>query len=313
MRREAMENAFCLATDATGVAVQPEAREDGKRQACRRGHFFVIIADRDHVFFEYTPKETSQVVAEMFKGYSGYIQADAKAVYDILFRPPDEGPPDGAREEVGCWAHCRRKFWEATWAKSEVAREGLVRVGRIFEVDAGFRDKAPAQITQLRQRHLRPHLEAFFAWAEEQYELTKDQRGLLCSALGYAVRQREPLIRVLDDGRLVLDNNRSERELRRVAVGRKAWLFVGSDDHAQSAGHLFSLIASARLHGLDPEAYLRDIFRALGQWPKDRYLELAPKYWVATRAELEASELEREVGTLTIPAVALAPPPSPPA
>ena len=108
-------------------------------------------------------------------------------------------------------------------------------------------------------------------------------------------------MRVLDDGRLVLENNRSERELRRIAVGRNAWLFVGSDDHAQSAGHLFSLIASARLHGLDPEAYVRDLFRVLAHWPRDRYLELAPKYWAATRARLDPIELERELGAITVP------------
>jgi hypothetical protein len=113
-------------------------------------------------------------------------------------------------------------------------------------------------------------------------------------------------MRVLDDGRLVLDNNRSERELRRVGVGRKAWLFAYDDDHATSAGHLFSLIASARLHRLDPETYLRDMFRVLVHWPQDRYLELAPKYWATTRARLDPTELDAEIGTLTVP------PPLPP-
>jgi transposase len=273
MRAEALSTAFCIATDATGVMVQPEPLPDKKRQACRRGHFFVLIADREHIFFEYTPKETSRVVAEMFKGYSGYIQADAKSVYDVLFRAPEEKPPDGdeaVRHEVGCWSHARTKFWEATWAKSVVAREGLARIGRLFEVDAGFRKKPPSEIARLRERHLRPHMEAFFIWAKEQYEVVGEQRGLLRSALGYVVRQEDALKRVLEDGRLVLENNRSERQLRQIAIGRKAWLFVGSDDHAVSAGHLFSMIASARLHGLDPEAYLRDIFRVLVHWQKER-------------------------------------------
>ena len=99
----------------------------------------------------------------------------------------------------------------------------------------------------------------------------------------------------------MLENNRSERQLRQIAIGRKAWLFVGSDDHAVSAGHLFSMIASARLHGLDPEAYLRDIFRVLVHWPKERYLELAPKYWAQTRVRLDPAELAREIGELTVP------------
>jgi hypothetical protein len=97
--------------------------------------------------------------------------------------------------------------------------------------------------------------------------------------------------------------NGSERQLRKVAVGRKAWLFVGSDDHAVSTGHLFSIISSARLHGLDPETYLRDLFRVLVHWPRERYIELAPKYWAQTRSRLDAGELSREIGDLTIPAV----------
>jgi hypothetical protein len=84
-------------------------------------------------------------------------------------------------------------------------------------------------------------------------------------------------------------------------VGRKVWLFVGSDDHAESAGHLFSLIASARLHGLDPESYLRDLFRVLGHWPRNRYLELCPRDFARTRARLDPRELAAEIGPLTIP------------
>jgi hypothetical protein len=149
-------------------------------------------------------------------------------------------------------------------------------------------------------------MEAFFAWAE--LDKVRDQRGSLRSALGYAVRQKSALLRVLDDGRLVPDNNRSERALRgSIATGRKAWLLVGSDDHAQSAGHLFSLIASCKLHGLDPETYLRDLFRVLAHWPKDRFLELSPKYWTNTRARLDPAELALEIGPLTVP------PPIPPA
>jgi transposase len=313
MREEALRTAFCIATDATGVLVQPEPLPDKKRQPCRRGHFFVMIADRDHILFEYTPKETSRFVSGMLKGYSGYVQADAKSVYDVLFRAPEEKPPDEeevVRVEVGCWSHTRTKFWEATWAKSVVAREGLMRIGRIFEVDAGFKGKPPSEVKRLRDQHLRPHLESFLTWANEQYEVVKDERGSLRSALGYVVRQSGALRQVLEDGRLVLENNRSERELRRIAIGRKAWLFVGSDDHAVSAGNLFTLIASARLHRLDPETYLRDLIRVLALWPKERYLELAPKYWAKTRARLNAAELAMEIGTLTVPPPLPADPPA---
>ena len=302
-RAEAMRTAFCLATDATGISVQPERGK--QRQACRRGHYFVIIADKDHIFFEYQPKETSAAVEEMFEGYSGYLQLDAKSVFDRLFRRSEDALPeedeDSLRHEVGCWSHCRRKFWEAAVAKDVVGREGLARISRLFQLEATWRDKPHAEICRLRAQHLRPHLDAFFEWAEQQYELVRDQRGLLRSAFGYALRQKGALQRFLEDGRLLLENNRSERELRRIAVGRKAFLFVGSDEHAESAGHLYSLIASARLHRLDPEAYLRDVIRVLPHWPRERHLELAPKYWAATRARLDSVQLGRELGDLTVP------------
>jgi transposase len=302
-REEAWRTAFCIATDATGIPVQPEPRDDGKRQACHRGHYFVQIADRDHVFFEYARKETSATLVEMFAGYAGYIQADAKSVYDVLFREPDKPPEHegGKKVEVGCWSHARRKFWEATCTKSEVAREGLGRIGYMFALEDGWRREPSDAILRARRQYLRPHLEDFFAWAEVEHERVRDQRGLVRSALGYALRQKDALMRVLEDGRLHLENNRSERELRRVAVGRKSWLFVGSHDHGEAAGHVLSLVASARLHRLDPESYLRDLFRVLAHWPRDRYLELAPRYWAQTRARLDPAELAVEIGPLTVP------------
>lgn len=306
MRQDAMRTALCISTDATGVLVQPLPDTQKRRQPCRRGHYFVQIADRDHVFFEYTPKETSAVVGEMFKGFSGYVQADAKSVYDILFRPPDDPPDDGAadlaeRIEVGCLAHARRKLWEATIAKSAVAREGLARLHRVFQLERKWKHLPPVEKQTMRQAHARPHLEDFFAWAEVELARVKDQRGLLRTALGYCVRHKAALMRYLDDGRLEPTNNASERQLRRIAVGRHAWLFVGSDDHAEAAGHLFTLVASARLHQLDPELYLRDLFRVLPHWPRERYLELAPKFWAGTRARLDPVELAAELGPLAIP------------
>jgi transposase len=306
MKADALRNAFCIATDATGVAIQPIATHEKKRQSCRRGHYFVLVADRDHVLFEYTEKESSAFVSEMLRGFRGYVQADAKSVYDALFREPDPDDPDDdpsrtVPREVGCWAHARRKFWEAATAKIVTAREGLARIGRIFELDAQWRGKPPAEVARLRDQRMRTHIDAFFDWADLEYARVRDERGMLRSALGYAVRQQAALRRVLDDGRLPLDNNRSERELRRIAVGRKAWLFSASDDHAVSAGNLFSLVASARLHRLDPEAYLRDLLRVVPHWPRDRFLELAPLHWANTRARLLPAELDSEIGPLTLP------------
>jgi transposase len=309
MRHEALQTAFCIATDATGIRVQPTPREDKQRQPCRRAHFFAQIADADHVFFEYTSEENSEVVQRMFEGFSGFVQADAKSVFDALYRPPkDRAPIDdarsdlGVRSEVGCWSHARTKHWETAIATQDVvAREALARIMIMFRLERSWKNKLPDVRKTLRDRHLRAHLDAFFELVEPAYERVKHQRGMLRSALGYCVRQKAALLRFLDDGRLEMTNNHSERQLRKVATGRNAWLFVGSDDHGQATGNLLSLIASARLHKLDPEAYLRDVFRVLPHWPRERFLELAPRYWPITRGRLDREQLDRELGPLTIP------------
>jgi hypothetical protein len=310
MHDDAMRTAFCIATDATGILVQPIAGGDKKRRACTRAHFLVQIADRDHVFFEFLARETSATIGALFRGFAGYVQADAKSVYNLLYLPPDQRPPpddDAApdlaeRAEVGCWSHLRRKFWEAAVTTHDpVAREACLRIKRVFDLDRTWKKESAATIQAQRELHLRPHTDAFFAWADVEYARVKHQRGLLRTALGYAVRQRAAMTRFFDDGRLRLTNNEAERELRRIATGRKAWLFVGSEDHGQAAGNLLTLIASARLHGLDSEAYLRDLFRVLPHWPQGRYLELAPKYWLATRARLDPAQLKAELGPLSVP------------
>lgn len=307
MRKEALATAHCIATDATGIRVQPEPRNDKQSQPCRRAHFFVQIADADHVFFEFTPEETSDVVRRMFAGYTGFVQADAKSVFDILFRVVAErdrvdGDRDVACTELGCYSHARTKFWEAAVATQDpIAREALARIMRMFHLDAMWKNRLPDVRKELRDRYLRSHVESFFAFVDEAFARVEHQRGMLRSALGYCINQKSALMRFLDDGRLEMTNNRSERQLRRVATGRNAWLFVGSDIHGVASGHLLTLIASARLHKLDPEVYLRDVFRVLPHWPRERYLELAPRYWRITRARLRSEELDREVGWLTIP------------
>jgi transposase len=299
--KEARETAFCLSTDATGICLQPVPT--GRRQACRKGHFFVVLADKDHVFFEYQPKHTSAAVCEMFRGFSGYIQADAHAIYDAVFRgDARSSPEDPLPLEVGCWSHCRRKAWEAAVVTHDAsAREALLRMHKLFELEESWAAWPPSQRHAQRQRVMRPLLDNFFAWAAVQYARVKDTRGLVATAFGYAVRQASALRRFLDDGRLPMTNNHSERALRTIALGRKAWLFFGSDDHASAAANLLSLIASCELHRLDPEAYLSEIIHVLPYWPRDRYLELAPRYWTDTRARIPEAQLAVEIGDITAP------------
>ena len=132
-------------------------------------------------------------------------------------------------------------------------------------------------------------------------DLSVDPRGPLRRALNYTLNHWAALCRFLDDGHLPISNNFTELQIRHIAVGRHNWLFFGSDPDALVACTWLSLVASAKLHGLNPEDYLRDLFRILPSWPSHRVLELAPKYWAATRARLDLDELARPLGPLTIP------------
>jgi transposase len=312
MADEARRTAFCLATDATGICIQPAPEErKGGRRACNRGHFFVVLADRDHVFFEYTRRHRSEPVCDLFRGFSGYIQADANSVYDAIFRGQAlaKGSTAEPPREVACWSHARRGFWEcAVTSKEPDARAALLRIARMFEEERKWKELAPEGRRKARDQSLRPLVDELFTWAKAREPVHAPTRSRLARSFGYLKRHEAALRRFLEDGRLPLTNNHSERELRNVAVGRKNWGFFGSDEHATAGANLFSLIASARLFDLDVEQYLAEIMLALPQWSRARYLELAPKYWAATRARIVAAHnrnadvLRDGIGNLVVPA-----------
>ena len=300
---DARKHAFCLSTDATGIAIRPEPLPDGRRQPCRKGHFFVVLADKKHIFFEFQAKHTSAVVCEMFRGFAGYIQADAHTIYDALFRGDAVDDMSEAPTEVACWSHVRRRFWEAAVSGFAVGREGLLRIRHLYQLDQAWSDLPPAARLHKRRTVLAPLVDEFFVWGRAQDDPSCQVRSLVKKALGYADRQERALRRFLDDGRLRMDNNLSENALRTIATGRKAFLFFGSDDTAEAAANLYSLIASCKLHSLDSEHYLAEMIRVMPYWPRDRFLELAPAYWAQTRARLDPKELEAELGHVTVPPI----------
>jgi len=288
-----------LATDATGAAIQPVARDGSPRRSCDKGHFFAIVADRDHILFEYTKEHSSAVVARLFAGFTGFLQTDASSVYDILEHPPpsaDEAPV----VLVGCWAHARRYFFEAAVCKYPLGVEGLVRIRALYRAERALAKLAPEERQRERLVHVGPLVDDFFAWVRRT-KATEPGRTLASKALGYAANQEAELRRFLLDGRLPLDNTRSERALRKIVIGRKNWLFYGSDLHATAAAAIFSIIASCRLHALDPGRYLDEVMRVLPYWPRERHVELAPKYWLATRATLDSAQLDKPVAAITVP------------
>ncbi len=264
-----------LCTDATGVLVQAPDR-------CRHGHFFVVVAPERHVLYEYTPKHDGAAVDRILAGYTGYLVADAHAVYDHLY-------VTGKVIEVGCWAHTRRYFFKSLESDAELARQALAIIGALFGVERTIADAPPGKRRSVRQQQSRPLVEQFFAWCDAQAPAALDQTPL-ARAIGYARNQRQALSRFLDDERLPLDNNISERALRREAVGRKNWLFVGNDDAGQVNARFVSLLASCRMHGIEPYGYLRDLFCLLPTWPRNRVLELAPAYWNKTLQQQDTQQ-----------------------
>jgi len=304
MFRDAVTRCAVLSTDATGAAIQPGPRDGSPKRPCRKGHFFTVVADCDHVLFSYTERHTQEEVADIFRGFKGILQADASSVYHLLERgvPADDrgGAAAGPVTLVGCFAHARRYFFEAAVCQQPVGVEGLKRFAAMYAVDDKLAHLPPVDRRRGRLVHLAPLIDEFFTWVRVAAQATTG-RTLTTRALGYALNQEQELRRVLIDGRLPLDNTRSERSLRTIVVGRNNWLFYGSDIHAQAAAGLFSVISSCRLHRIDPERYIEEVLRLLPTWPKARHLELAPKHWVATRARLDPRQLDVPVGVITVP------------
>jgi transposase len=264
-----------LCTDATGVLVQA-------RERCRRGHFWVVIAPERHVLFRYTAKHDGAAVDSMLAGYQGYLVADAHAVFDHLYRR-------GTLIEVACWAHARRYWWKALETDPERARQALAYIGGLFRVERAVATAPPEARLASRRAESKAIVDGFFTWCEAEASRVLDETPT-AKAIGYALNQRVALQRFLDDGRLPIHNNGSERALRREAVGRKNWLFVGSDDAAAVNAAFVSLLASCQLHDVEPWTYLRDLFCLLPGWPVRRVLELAPVNWKKTLENEDAQQ-----------------------
>ena len=266
-----------ICTDATGVLVQAPER-------CKNGHFWVLVAPEKHVLFEFSEKHDSAAVDKLLAGYRGYVVADAHAVYDHLYA-------SGQVVEVACWFHARRYFFKSLESDPERAKQALAYIGTLFRIERTVADAPRKKKETVRDTKSRPIVRDFFAWCDTQKDLVLDESPI-ATAIGYAINQRKALERFLDDGRLPMSNNISERNLKREALGRKNWLFVGSDDGALANTVFVSLIASCQMHDIEPWAYLRDLLHLLPEWPKSRVLELAPAYWKQT---LEHGEAQRRL------------------
>ncbi len=241
---------------------------------CRTAHFFVVVAPERHVLFGYSKKHDSDAVKKLIGNYKGTVVADAHAVFDFLCEKGDV-------VEAGCWCHSRRYWFKSLDSDGPRAHHALALIGKLFELEREWATAPPPEKLLLRQQHAKPIVEAFFAWCDEEALKVLDETPV-AKAIGYARNQRDALSRFLSDGRLPIHNNRSENALRREALGRRNWLFLGSDEGGEVNATLVTLLASCRQHGIEPLGYLRDLLCLLPTWPEERLIELAPVNWRTT-------------------------------
>lgn len=295
-KQEALRS-HVIHTDDTPVRVQ--APGTGKT---REGRFWVYVGDaaHPHVVFDYTPNRKREGPKNFLKDYKGVLQADAYGGYDGIYA-------NGAVIEAACWAHARRKFDEAQATAPQVAAEMLDLIGQLYAIEdqarprleeaqrkpAAERAAALAQAyaarLALRQRLSVPVLERIRQWLEKQKQEALP-KGPLGQALHYALAQWAALNRFATDGTIEIDNNTAENALRPLAIGRKNWLFLGSDEGGRRMAILYSLTESCKRHDIDPWAYLKDVLVRIETQPPGTLAALLPHNWKAAREREQSAK-----------------------
>jgi transposase len=234
------------------------------------------------VWFSYSPDRKGEHPARHLQNYVGILQADGYAGFNKLYQT-------GRIVEAACWAHVRRKFHDLYQAhRSPIANEALERIGQLYGIEQEIRGRSPAERKEVRQARSRPLLEAMQAWLKATLGKLS-QKSDVAVAIRYALERWSALLRYCEDGRVEMDNNAAERALRAVALGRKNYLFAGSDAGGERAAAIYSLLGSAKLNGIDPEAYLSAVLRRIADHSINRIAELLPWNLLPGKAAAEAA------------------------
>lgn len=231
--------------------------------------------DPPAVWYQYSPSREGVHPQRHLKNYAGKLQVDGYSGYEALFVPPKPDVP--ARIiEIGCWAHGRRGFFELFVAtKSPTAEEALDRIGQLYDIETEIRGKSPEFRLAVRQERSVPLLNELFIWMLQVRSEAENASGL-AKALDYVLKRRTQLTRYTEDGRLEMDNNCAERTVRGPAVGKKNFLFFGSDTGGERAAIIYSLIETCKLNGIDPQRYLEYVIARIADHPINRIEELLP-------------------------------------
>jgi transposase len=264
-----------LHTDDTIVPVLEPGRGRTKE-----GRLWVYLRDQRFdkpcVVYDYTPTRNKDGPLAWLKDFKGYLQADEYPGYEGLYA-------SGKVISVGCWSHARRKFTEIEQTThSPIARQAIVRIGELFAIERRL-DEAEEQVSfaqrqRVRQQQAVPLLNALKQWLDEQL-LGLSPKSELAKAIAYLTKRWECFTRYTQDGRLLMHNNPSENALRSVVLGRKNYLFAGSDQGGERAAVFYSLIETCKLNGINPYTYLTDVLSRLPTHPANRIDELIPYNW----------------------------------
>ena len=256
-------------TDDTRVPVQDELLE-GK---CKSGRIWAYLGDMANPYdlYQYTPDRTRAGPQGFLAEYKGYLQADAYGGYDGVYHK-------GLVIEVACWAHARRKFFDAQDSDGARSAAMLEMVRQLYAVEDAAKALNEEARRDLRQQKALPILARIRTWLDEQIKVVLP-RSPMALAINYTLNQWEALCRYSEAGYLDIDNNAAERAMKRIAIGRKNWLFAGNDQAAQNHARLYTLIASAQRHGLDPQRYLTSVLARIGQTPISELAQFLPDLW----------------------------------
>ncbi len=226
--------------------------------------------------FHYSPDRRGEHPQRHLAGYAGVLQADAYAGFGELYHP---GRKPGPVTEAGCWSHGRRKLFDlAQLARAPLAAEAVRRIDAIFDTERTINGLPAEQRMAVRQAHVAQLVAELESWMRAA-RARMSRHAEVGKAMDYMLKRWDTFSRFLDDGRICLTNNAAERALRGVALGRKAWLFAGSDRGGERAAAMYSLIVTAKLNDVDPRAWLADVLRRLADHPASRLHELLPWNW----------------------------------
>ncbi len=280
-----------LHADDTPIRVLDRSKRDkGLGKGVKQGRIWAYVRDQrpwagsspPGAVYRFAPNWKEEHVLSHLADARGILQADGYKGRSKLYEPQPDGTP--RLREAACWAHLRRDFhdfWTST--KSEIAREALDRIGKLYDIERDINGQ-PADVRHAaRQKLSQPKVMAFFAWSEQQL-LHIPGKSELAKAFRYGLSRQNAFSLFLTDGRVTIDNNPAERALRPIGIGRKNWLFAGADTGAETRARTMTIIETAKLNGLDPQAYLADILDRIHDHKINRLDELLPWNWTPLNA-----------------------------